>query len=155
MKKMEEKCEQILKIMENCVEPHKYGLWFPELQLMKVDEELQAVFVSTDDPFKGAYIMSTYGEKLDKAAEIVLGAGYKVYVTYDKERKQEDDHLSVRDNEFTIVTNGIERKHRVRMLFLTNTDVDDDEVFNVLTRMQDCARRQKAMKTGQALAERS
>lgn len=151
MKKMEEKCERILKIMENCVEPHKYGLWFPELRLMKVDEEMQAVFVSTDDPFKGAYIMSTYGEKLDKAAEIVLGTGYKVYVTYDKERRQEDDFLSVRDNEFTIETNGIERKHRVRMLFLTNTDVDDDEVIDVISRMHECARREKAIKTGQSL----
>lgn len=151
MKKMEEKCEQILKIMEKCVEPHKYGLWFPELRLMKVDEEMKAVFVSTDDPFKGAYIMSIYGEKLDKAAETVLGTGYKVYVTYDKERRNDDDFLSVRDNEFTIVTDGIESKHRIRMLFLTNTDVDDDEVFNVLTRMQDCARRQKAMKTAESL----
>jgi len=151
MKMMEEKCERILKIMENCVEPHNYGLWFPELRLMKVDEEMQAVFVSTDDPFKGAYIMSTYGEKLDKAAEIVLGTGYKVYVTYDRERRREDDFLSVRDNEFTLTTDGITREHRVRMLFLTNTDVDDNEVVDIIARMQDCAKRQLAMKTGQSL----
>lgn len=143
MENKQNKWEQILKIMETSMKPHKFDLWISDLELIKVDDELQAIFVSARDPFKGAYAMKQYGENLDKAAEIIFGAGYSVYVTYDKRRVQEDDNLSVRSNEFTLVESNGGYKHRVRMLLLTNTDIDDDELDNVIIRMQKSAKRDR------------
>lgn len=141
MKNKEQKWEQVLKVMESSMELAKHELWIAGLQLMKVDEYLQAIFVSARDPFKGAYVMDKFGENLDRAAEIVFGSGYKVYVTYDKKRKVEEDYLSVTDNEFTLVKDGDDYKHHVRMLLLTNTDVTDDDLDNIILRMQDCMKK--------------
>jgi len=69
-------------------------------------------------------------------------------VTYDKERTKDDDNLSVRSNEFTIVEreDGEGYKHRVRMLLLTNTDIDDNELENVIIRMQESTKRDRKYK---------
>lgn len=144
MNNNEQRWEQVLQIMEKSMKSHKYQLWISELRLMKVDDELHAVFVSAMDPFKGAYTMKQYGEELDYAAEIAFGSGYRIYVTYDKQRYNENDSLSVRDNEFVIVEGGEGYSHRVRMLLLANSDVSDDELGSIVFRAQDRVRREKA-----------
>lgn len=143
MNNNEQRWEQVLQIMEKSMKSHKYQLWISELRLMKVDDELHAVFVSAIDPFKGAYVMKQYGKDLDKAAEIAFGAGYRIYVTYDKQRYNENDSLSVRDNEFAIVEGDNGYSHLVRMLLLTNSDVSDDELCNIVFRVEERVRREK------------
>jgi len=123
MKKMEQKWELILKIMESSMKQHQYKYWLEELMLISIDEEKKLIFAGLSDPFRVAYVTSQFGTNLNKAAEMVYGEGYRILTTYDEPVEQKKDRLVVE----SVCFDG---ENNLRLMMAKSADISETEIVN-------------------------
>ena len=121
MKNLQQKWEQILKVMESSMKSHQYNYWLSGIQLLSADEEQKIIFAGLNDPFKVAYVAESFGTNLSKAAEMICGQGFRIMLTFDELLESDENSMKVH----SVCFDGDDK---MRLMLAVNKDIADEEL---------------------------